>query len=333
MRRHALLLLKCFLLSLDTFATLHIPGFVAPGKFQNFVTRHTVHSRSEHRLHGRADTAGGAEDRSRIPKRLVIALDLAPVIRSLSSHAGTRRGREAILGLIGEEQEAERPSVVDDSDHFLSSKRRRAIRIRQSKRNREMELSLARERLAPIASSAEQVRQEYELVEQATLALEGSNNLTIPPLYGATSSPWDTDTTADTDHDEWLMLPLEEWTLEHVLQADKVIQTLLRVREWASLSETVTWMPGMSEIAMTISQMELRPTHEETKGAVEIIAKRSIVNSQPLAYRFQLSEDRFPALSLLREKQQTLQETIEKDIKSVLRKLKGSPEVVEHEGR
>lgn len=332
-RHHALCLLSLYFLLAPLETTARQTGFIAPGKPQYSFIRDDFCSRPRHGLNARRDDTAGHPnaDRSRVPRRLVQALDLAPVIRTLSNHAGTRRGREAILGLIGEEQEAERPTVVPDD--FMSSKRKRVTRARQSKSNKEMELSLARESLAPIASSAEQAREEYELVEQATLALEGVYDLAVPPIYGATSSPWDTDTKADTDHDEWLTLPLEDWTLEYILQADQVMNTLLLVHEWGNLSETQTWLPGLSDIAQTIAEVDLRPAHNEIQGAVEIVTKRSVVNAQPLAYKFQLSEDRFPVLTLLREKEQTLRDTIEKQIKAVLRKLKGSTEVLEYEGR
>lgn len=220
--------------------------------------------------------------RSRIPESLVQSLDLAPVIRELSKHAGTRRGREAVLGLIGEERNAQRPSVVSESTDYVSSKRQRVTRNAQAKTKHDTNLSLARASIAPIAASPEQARMEYELVEQATLALEGKNGVTVPPLYGATASPMDTETIADTDDDEWLVLSVDDWTLEHVLQADQVVQTLLRVHEWGSSTETHTWTPGLSEIAQAIPETSLRAIYQEIQGVVEIVTKQSFISSQPM---------------------------------------------------
>lgn len=325
---YALLLAFCFRLPLIIVARRRNPGFIT---FQHS-SKQAFGLLNARR---RAAVAESAErDGSRIPKPLVQSLDLAPVIRSLSNHAGTRRGREAILGLIGEEQIAARPPPVLVPESDLSSKRRRVTnRERQSESIRETELSIARESLAPIATSAEECRNEYELVEQAMLTLQGTNGLTVPPLYGATSSPWDTDTKVDTDHDEWLKLPFEDWTLENVLQAEQILKTLVAVHEWGNQSDTLTWTPGLSELAQTISEVEFRPILDEIQDAVEIATKRSIVKSQPLVYKFQLRIERFPALTILREKEQMLQDTIGKELKSILRKLKGSPEMLEYEGR
>lgn len=284
--RLVLLISLCVLSSLESLAARQCqPGFVAPGLSNHpFQGTGVFRSRSQRGgLNVQIDAAGVEQDATRLPERLVQSLDLAPVIRALSSHAGTRRGREAILGLISEERDAERPTIVSESEEHVSSKRQRVIRETLAKSNRETELSLARQSLAPVATSVEQARKEYELMEQATLALEGSSNgLTVPPLYGAASSPMDTDTVADTDHDEWLKLSLEDWTLEHILQADQVIQTLLRVHEWGSLSETQTWIPALSETARTIPKAELHPVHQEILGTVEIVTKRSPVKSQAM---------------------------------------------------
>jgi hypothetical protein len=216
-------------------------------------------------------------DPSRLPHHLVESLDLAPIVRSLADHTGTRRGREAILGLIGEEQTAARLPPTELK--AVSSQRRRVTgAFPKNKRHKDAEILLARLSLAPVASSAEHARTEYELVEQAMLALEGINGLVSPPLYGATSSPWDTDTIPNTDDDEWLKLSSDEWTLEHILQADQVIQTLLKVHEWGSRTEMRMWTPGLSCIARTISAVELGLAHNEITRSVEIVRVRSIVD-------------------------------------------------------
>ena len=286
----ALLFSLCFVLSLETLAGHCKPGFIARemSHHYSYWGADAFRSRIRRWLVVRAFDGTSKEQsisaRSRIPESLVQSLDLAPVIRLLSKHAGTRRGREAILGLIGEERDAERQSFVSEpAAERISSKRRRVLAGTQIKsKNREAALSRARQSLAPIAVSSEQARKEYELVEQATLALGESNGLTVPPLYGATSSPWDTDTEADTDHDEWLKLSLEEWTLEHVLQADQVVQTLLRVHEWGIKTETQTWVPGLSDIAQTVSEAELRQEYQKIQGSVDIVKKRSFIKSQAM---------------------------------------------------
>lgn len=220
-------------------------------------------------------------DPSRLSVQLIDSLDLRPLVRALADHTGTRRGREAILGLIGEENAGARLRMPSESEQLASAKRRRAAggysRINGHKHGGILQ---SRQSLAPIAASANDARREYELVEQGSLALGGTNGLQYPPLYGASSSPFDTDNVADTDHDEWLELSSEEWTLEHILHADQVVQTLLRVHEWGCLTQTKTWVPGLSEIAQTISKEELQRVQDEIAGSVEIVRIRTIADSR-----------------------------------------------------
>lgn len=53
----------------------------------------------------------------------------------------------------------------------------------------------------------------------------------------------------------------------------------------------------------------------------------------PQSFKFRLSEERFPTLKVLRETEQELQMNISREIDIVLRKIKGSPEVTNYEGR
>ena len=281
-----ILLSLCLAFSPRAFARRYSSGFVTLGIDSHRVN--TFGSRLHQTLNAHRRTESVEKesnlDPSRLPNHVVQSLDLAPIVRALASHAGTRRGREAILGWIDEEQTAARlPSPVSET---VSAKRRRVTGANpKNKRHTEAKISQSRLSLAPIAASAEQARREYKLVEEATLSLEGSNGLVFPPLYGATSSPWDIDTVPDTDDDEWLKLPSEEWTLEHILQADQVIQTLLRVHEWGNLTETHTWTPGLSGIAQTISAAELQLAHHEIRGSVEVTRIRSIfdLNGRPVS--------------------------------------------------
>lgn len=273
------LLSLCLVFSPRTFAGRHSSGFVTLR-----LESHRVNT-FDSRPHQSWNANRGSEsaekksnlDPSRLPNHVVQSLDLAPVVRALANHAGTRRGREAILGWIGEEQTAARlpPSVSE----AVSAKRRRVTgSYPKNIRHTDAKISQSRLSLAPIATSAEQARIEYELVEQATLALEGSNGLVFPPLYGATSSPWDIGMVPDTDDDEWLKLSSDEWALEHIVQADQVIQTLLRVHQWGNLTETHAWTPGLSGIVQTISAVELQLVHNEIRGSVEVVRVRSIVD-------------------------------------------------------
>jgi hypothetical protein len=276
-----ILLFLCLAFSPTSFARHHYSGFVTLGTRLNSHRVNIFGSRPYRGLNGSTGSESAEKesnlDPSRLPHNLVQSLDLAPIVRALADHTGTRRGREATLGLIGEEKTAARPPPSESK--AVSSQRRRVTgAYPKNIRHKDAEISQARVSLAPIAASAEHARSEYELVEQAMLALEGSNGLVSPPLYGAASSPWDTDTVPNTDDDEWLKLSSEEWTLEHILQADQVIQTLLQVHEWGNQTETRKWTPGLSCIAHTISAAELHLAHNETRGSVEIRRIRSIVD-------------------------------------------------------
>ena len=272
-----ILLSLCLVFSPRTSARCHSSGFVTLRLDSHRVKTFVSPPYQSFNAHRGTDSVKKELDldRSRLPNHVVHSLDLALVVRTLARHAGTRRGREAILGLIGEEHTAAR--LAPPVSETVSAKRRRVTGAHpKNKRYKDAEIAQSRLSLAPIAASAEQARREYELVKQATLALEGKNGLVFPPLYGATSSPLDIDTVPDTDDDEWLKLSLEEWTLEHILQADQVIQTLLRVYEWGNLTETNTWAPGLAGIAQTISAAELQLAHHEIRGSVEVIRLRSI---------------------------------------------------------
>jgi hypothetical protein len=134
--------------------------------------------------------------------------------------------------------------------------------------------------LAPIATSAHEARQEYEVVEEATLALqENEHNLTFPPFYGAESSPWDTSTNPITDDDEWLTLAADSWTLEYIIQAEQVIKKLIEVKNWSSLEEIKTWMPILSKIGLLVDEDDLLPSVcSDIAGTVEIARVRSLTD-------------------------------------------------------
>jgi hypothetical protein len=118
-------------------------------------------------------------------------------------------------------------------------------------------------------------------VEEAYLALQPDTtyNLAFPPLYGAESGPWDTTTIANTDDDEWLTLDADAWTLEHILQAEQVIDMLIKVKEWAMREESTTWMPSLAQLALLIDEDNLLPSlRDEISGTVEIVRVRSLTD-------------------------------------------------------
>jgi hypothetical protein len=222
--------------------------------------------------HHRSWHAATKSDHHGFSQDLIQCLDLIPLVHAVAAHAATRRGRQAILSLVG-----------NDENEFLSTSSlgttsSRARRVSDPLLYRQSELSSRNAQLAPLATSARDAREQYELVEQAVLALDGYNGLSHPPIYGANSSPFDTKTTADTDHDDWMYLPGDQISLEHVLQAEQVVNMLLRVKEWSRQSETEAWISSLANIAKAIDDEVLIPIQKELDGAVEIVRVKSLTD-------------------------------------------------------
>jgi hypothetical protein len=130
-----------------------------------------------------------------------------------------------------------------------------------------------------VAQSIDEARRQHVLVETATLALGKENglNVTYPPFYGAESHPGDTSRIEDTDNDEWLALPADVWTLEHLLQAEKVLETLIKTKAWASHDETERWMPGLAEVGGHIDEGNALPSIlNEISDRVEIVRVQTL---------------------------------------------------------
>jgi dsDNA-specific endonuclease/ATPase MutS2 len=271
-------------------------------------------------------------DAHRFSDELVICLDLIPLLRGISDHAGTRRGRQAILALVGQDTD-----YLTKISTNIPARRRRVL---QQYNNKRQDARKRHSEILSIATSAEEARREYELVEQAMLALNDDAqcddiaNLTYPPLYAAGSSPADTSTCPDTDDDDWMWLPLDELSLEHVLQAEQILITLLQVKQWAQQNDVSTWLPGLSAIGRWIPHEDLLPVLNHVGKAVEISRVRSATDPDGRStFVFRLKEGKFPHLGKLRAKEQQLLEVIDREMKVVLRKTKGSPEIVDCDGR
>jgi hypothetical protein len=259
-------------------------------------------------------------------------LDLIPLLRGISDHAGTRRGRQAILALVGQDTD-----YLTKISTNIPARRRRVM---QQYNNKRQDARKRHSEILWIATSADEARREYELVEQAMLALDDDAqcddiaDLTYPPLYAVGSSPSDTSTCPDSDDDDWMWLPLEELSLEHVLQAEQVLITLLQVKQWAQQTDVTTWLPGLSAIGRCIPHENLLPVLNHIGKAVEISRVRSATDPDGRStFVFRLKEGKFPQLGKLRAKEQQLLEEIDREMKVVLRKTKGSPEIVDCDGR
>ncbi len=226
--------------------------------------------------------ASDMDDDYTFPDNVIDALDLVPLLQGVGRHTGTRRGHQALLSLVKEDQVTVTRKLLGQTKAPSSSRRWRAEgTIRYQKQQPKSK----RPPLVPIAKSSEEARQEYQLVEAATLALsENVWNLTYPPFYGTESNPGDTSTIEETDNDEWLMLPADAWSLEHILQAEQVIDTLLQTQRWANREEMQTWMPELSKIGAMIDPESILPSIlEEIAGRVEIVRVRTLLDSSAKA--------------------------------------------------
>ena len=227
-----------------------------------------------------------------LPDNLILSLDLEPLLYDVANHAGTKRGRNALLKLVNIEEDwsstsnslMRRASSISSS---FSSRRRRAIastlaapaktssdKNKRTRHHRDFEIS-------PIAASHQDAQQEYDYVEQAMLCLNSDVNndvgsLTYPPIYNVGSNPHDYMTIInDTDDDEWLYYQnnVDNWTLESILQAEKVIEKLLNVKEWAKQESIQTFTPLLAEIGCNIGS-----NNKENENDIENCDKNGVEN-------------------------------------------------------
>lgn len=246
---------------------------------------------------------------SSLRQDLINSLDLAQIIEDVARHTATRRGYTALLSTIQSNplKSAQYPETNRQQRLFESS--RSARKSRSSG-------------LAPVAKSLEEVQSEYALVEEAALLItpkektavqtdpdDFSPNLPHPPMYGEDSGPLDTETIPETDDDEWLDLAPEQFTAEHILQAEQVIKMLLNIRDWSGQEKIQTWTPRLAQIGSTIDEEEnvLPSVYEDIAGNIEIVRLKSLSDSSARAsYTIRIKDDRFPVLQLLNDKEQKL---------------------------
>jgi hypothetical protein len=233
------------------------------------------------------------------PEELIQSLDLAPLIQGVARHAGTRRGHQALLSLVSENYD-KTPKLANFEMRQSSNDPSRARRARFQKEQPPPISSTTNSRntndsgatrqlveVSPIANSKDAAQKEYDYVEQATLSILSSSssssgtlpNVTLPPIYGANSGPQDISTIVETDDDEWLRLPGQVWTLEHILQAEMIMDKLTQVKKWGTRDSTQTWTPLLSQLGCMIDVEDvLSPMYKEVAGRVEIVRVRSITD-------------------------------------------------------
>ncbi|KAG7346384.1 MutS2 protein [Nitzschia inconspicua] len=239
------------------------------------------------------------------PDDLINALDLQAMMEDVARHAATKRGHRALMAVV-------------ETKPTLNSKNKIRNRLVSSNKRRDFMNELVtvaptnNKSLLTIAQSAEEVRHHYQLVEEATALLHGSNDnpgdtVLYPPIYGADSDPFQVDTIPETDDDEWLWMPPNEITAEQILQAEQVLNSLLRLHQWSRREHSKSLAPHLAEMANEIDMESLKDVFAELEGAVEIKRVRSITDIQgKSSYTVRLKPERFPVLQLLHEKEDEL---------------------------
>lgn len=275
----------------------------------------------------KVDNTLSSDCHSSFPDDVIRALDLQPLMEDVAKHAATRRGYQALMNVV----------ETATTTTSLNYKNKLRNRLRSANQKKEVVFTTLspspigknnKQPLLTIAQSVEQVRQQYQLVEEATTLLKLScrdddassgnniinNNSLYPPIYGADSDPFDVDFLPETDDDEWLWLSPQQYTAEHILQAEQVLKLLLQVNQWSSSNadenrQIKLLAPHL--VALTAELKEdsqvMQDVLDELQGAVEIVRVRSIMDIQgKSSYSVRLKPDRFPALQLLQEKETAL---------------------------
>jgi len=275
--------------------------------------------------------------------RLVEGLDLEPLFEGVARHAATKRGKDAILRLVNRAS----PTAPSASTGGSTSRREAALaatnsyqRISAQQPSDPIPDPIA---ILGIAQSAGEASDEYELIRQATIAFESTKPstsssssssssrgsideapLTLPPIYAGDTSPFNVSPPVTSDDDEWLPLVLGGYAAsldkEAILQADKVVERLLQVHEWATSNETVAAAPGISAIAQTICANQLQLLHDEIGSSVEIVRKRTISDpSGTKSFIFRFNGKKFPVLTLLRQREDTLLADLDSSMQQLLK--------------
>lgn len=233
-------------------------------------------------------------DISSFSDRLVNCLDLAPLLEEVSRHCATKRGRQAILRLVN--------VLVDDSPLNRQRSKRQSLLAESVSYPNNLRVSTETNKpvVVSIAQTVVEANAEYELIREAMSILQTNDEILFPPIYGGTS-PFDT-SIVDTDDDDWLSGG--ELDLQSILQADKVCSRLIMMKEWATSNKTMILAPNTAEICHTINVDPLQMVLDEIGGTVQIVrgGKRGTTQS----FSFQWDATKFPALRLLRKKEQNL---------------------------
>ncbi len=341
-------------------------------------------------------TKNDSNGNNKVPKYLVDALDLYPLLEQVARYTGTRRGRDALMYIVSHDE-----SRYDNKGEFLATRnyepsKRKAMLSSMTASSSSSSFSANVDRngrpffrrnsnkhIMKIAEDASEAREEWARVQEAMNILQSQQRenqpnqrrsgiqsapkpkfqriITLPPIYAADSStPFASaamgdDGMIDTDDDEWLQQILSGFggklELEHILQADQIVNRILRTFEWANSSDGgkshfSSFAPNLYTL-FDSSDMDieaLKELHSEIEGTVKIEKGSSNPSMTGMnSYIIQMNEKKFPSLSILRRKERNLVRKMNEivqgllDNKKYLSQLSGfsrkKPEPYELDGR
>ena len=296
----ALIVLVSLMMVADSFVLPSISRavVVAPKKANN----------SQRRTHLN-DTVSPLDSNS-IPSNAYSSLDLGPFLEHLKSYACTKKGEQSILALI--------PTTTSNDQRLRVGGRKSSIfgsNVSQRKRkfvsHSRSDLSSVDDdtlpHIFPVASSSEDARQEYGLVEEAMRIVNSKTNL--PPIFKLL----DGDT--ESDEDEWVELCMnnrldaiyQEIDLETILQAECLVKLLLDTHDWISTDNVKNAYPGLVDVVeeMSVCVEHLSNLYNTLENAVEITRPKASLNDGNV-YMFQLTANQFLELDSLRNREEKL---------------------------
>ncbi len=213
-----------------------------------------------------------------------------------------------------------------------------------------------------IADDASEAREEWARVQEAMNILQSQERenqphqrrsnvqstsmsqlkmcIPLPPIYAADSStPYASaaiggDGTIDTDDDEWLQQILAGFggklELEHILQADQIVNRILSTFAWANSSDG--HQKDFSKFAPNLCTLfdssgmdieALKQLHSEIDNTVKIEKGSANPTMTGMnSYIFQMNEEKFPSLSILRRKERNLVRKMNEIVQGLLENKK-----------
>ena len=224
-----------------------------------------------------------------ISEKLNQALDIRPILEGVARYTGTKRGHDAILSLLEDDDPISSKEFSTSRSIYNTPKRKATISsIVPNTKNTKNTIKATRQNhdnnnyryIIKISQSIHECRHEWKLIQEAMNILKQTkciqNDIALPPIYPQDSSLWNTNDKVDTDDDEWLeeIIYGRGWNtndleLENILQADQLVNRILKTYEWCKVVKD--FAPMISKIGERIDHDKLMELDKEIKGSVIIV--------------------------------------------------------------